>query len=94
MRGDLRVYTRVCQCQRVGPQTWCTPTSISVLGETIGTLTPEAAEHLGLSPATIVAQGGIDAQIAMVGLGAVHAGDMALIMGSSHLHLAVAPNPR
>ena len=67
---------------------------ISMLGETIGTLTPEAAEHLGLSPATIVAQGGIDAQIAMVGLGAVGTGDMALIMGSSHLHLAVAPDPR
>ena len=75
-------------------QTWRAPMPISMLGETIGTLTPEAAEHLGLSPATIVAQGGIDAQIAMVGLGAVGTGDMALIMGSSHLHLAVAPDPR
>lgn len=63
-------------------------------GEVVGHLTPEAAAHLGLTESTIVAQGGIDAQIAMVGLGVVDPGAMALIMGSSHLHLAVTSDPR
>jgi ribulose kinase len=38
-----------------------------------------------------VAQGGIDAYLGMLGLGAVGAGDVAMIMGSSTCHLAMSP---
>ena len=44
--------------------------------------------ELGLRAGTPVAQGGVDAYLGMLGLGAVGAGDMAMIMGSSTCHLA------
>jgi ribulose kinase len=40
-----------------------------------------------------VAQGGIDAYLGMLGMGAVGAGDLAMIMGSSTCHLAMSPQP-
>jgi ribulose kinase len=50
------------------------------LGARIGAgLTAEAAEHLGLSEGTIVAQGGADAFIGMLGLGVTKAGEMAML---------------
>lgn len=55
------------------------------LGDNLGTLTKEAAEHLGLSDNTIVGQGGIDAFIGMLGLGVDEPGKISLITGSSHL---------
>ena len=45
---------------------------------------------LGLKPGTPVVQGGADAFIGMIGLGVTEPGEMALITGSSHLHLGVA----
>lgn len=58
-------------------------------GELLGPLTAQAAAHLGL-PATVkVVQGGCDAFIAMVGMGVSQPGQMAMITGSSHLHLGV-----
>jgi ribulose kinase len=50
-----------------------------------------AARQLGLRAGTPVAQGGIDAYLGMLGLGAVGAGDLAMIMGSSTCHLAMSP---
>ena len=64
------------------------PADVLDLGESIGGLTSRAATHLGLNPGTMVAQGGADAFIAMLGLGAVRTGQMAFITGSSHLHLS------
>ncbi|HIY08672.1 MAG TPA: xylulose kinase [Firmicutes bacterium] len=61
------------------------PQEITHLGDNLGTLTPEAAEFLGLSPNTIVGQGGVDAYIGNFGLGVVKPGKVALITGSSHL---------
>ena len=49
-----------------------------------------AAAHLGLPVGLPVAQGGADAFIAMIGLGVIRPGQLALITGSSHLHLGVA----
>lgn len=69
------------------------PTSIKALGDYVGGLTKEAAEYLGLKEDTPVAQGGIDAHLGMLGLGAVLDGDMALIMGSSTCHMALSPKP-
>lgn len=54
------------------------------LGARVGDgLTAEAAEHLGLKAGTIVAQGGADAFIGMLGLGVTKAGEMAMLTVSS-----------
>lgn len=55
----------------------------------VGGLTPAAAAHLGLPEGLPVAQGGADAFVGMVGLGVMEAGQMALLTGSSHLHLGM-----
>jgi ribulose kinase len=55
----------------------------------VGGLTSSAAAHLGLAEGTPVAQGGADAFIGMLGLGVLEAGQMALLTGSSHLHLGL-----
>ncbi len=66
------------------------PQPILASGEVIGGLTREAAEHLGLPFDLPVVQGGSDAFIGMIGLGVTKPGEMAMITGSSHLHLGVA----
>ena len=59
-------------------------------GTPIGSgLTPAAATALGLPAGLPVAQGGADAFIGMLGLGVHQPGAMALLTGSSHLHLGV-----
>eukprot|EP00873_Tetraselmis_striata_P028095 jgi/Tetstr1/448359/TSEL_035641.t2 len=65
------------------------PQEIVAPGEEVGKLTPAAAEHLGLPAGLTVAQGGADAFIGMVGLGVLNDGDLALLTGSSHLHLGM-----
>ena len=64
------------------------PSKIVPLGKGDGTLTAGAAAELGLKPGTRVAQGGIDAYLGMLGLGATGDGDVAVIVGSSTCHLA------
>ena len=66
------------------------PGDVLDLGETIGGLTPKAAEHLGLPIELPVIQGGADAFIGMVGLGVVKPGSLAFITGSSHLQLGLS----
>jgi sugar (pentulose or hexulose) kinase len=66
------------------------PQGVVAPGQVLGPLTSAAADHLGLRPGTPVVQGGADAFIAMVGLGVTEPGDLALITGSSHLHLGIA----
>lgn len=66
------------------------PQRILAPGTPIGPLTREAAEHLGLTPGLLVVQGGSDAFIGVIGLGVTEPGEMALITGSSHLHIGVA----
>jgi FGGY-family pentulose kinase len=61
------------------------PQQVQYLGDNLGTLTKEAAEHLGLCEGTVVGQGGVDAWVANIGLGVVQKGKVALITGSSHL---------
>ncbi|KAG2482942.1 hypothetical protein HYH03_018167 [Edaphochlamys debaryana] len=62
-------------------------------GEAVGGLTEEAAAHVGLPPGLLVAQGGADAFIGMLGLGVVEPGQMALLTGSSHLQLGMVGKP-
>jgi FGGY-family pentulose kinase len=66
------------------------PQEVLALGEVIGGLTTEAAEHLGLPTGLPVVQGGADAQIGMIGLGVVQPGSLAFITGSSHLQLGLS----
>jgi ribulokinase len=69
------------------------PQDILEMGEVIGHLTANAAEHLSLPVTTPVIQGGADAFVAMVGLGVVKPGRLAFITGSSHLHLGLSDHP-
>jgi sugar (pentulose or hexulose) kinase len=54
---------------------------------------PRAAAHLGLREGLPVAQGGADAFIGCIGLGVIAPGQMAMLTGSSHLHIGMAPAP-
>ena len=58
------------------------------LGRGDGRLSQSAAVELGLELGIPVAQGGIDAYLGMLGLGATQDGDVAAIVGSSTCHLA------
>ena len=64
------------------------PERIVPLGRGDGVLSPNAARELGLKAGTPVAQGGIDAYLGMLGMGATADGDVAVIVGSSTCHLA------
>ena len=64
------------------------PERIVPLGKGDARLDAAAALELGLNAGTPVAQGGIDAYLGMLGLGATGAGDVAVIVGSSTCHLA------
>jgi FGGY-family pentulose kinase len=66
------------------------PRQIVPLGGGQSRLSGKAAAELGLRAGIPVAQGGIDAYLGMLGLGAVNAGDLAMIMGSSTCHLAMS----
>jgi FGGY-family pentulose kinase len=70
------------------PGKW--PETIVPLGKGAARLSAVAATQLGLRAGTPLAQGGIDAYLGMLGLGAVGAGDLAMIMGSSTCHLAMS----
>ena len=72
-------------------QKW--PREVLAPGAVIAGLTVAAADHLGLKPGIPVVQGGSDAFIGMIGLGVTKPDEMALITGSSHLHLGVARKP-
>ena len=69
------------------------PTQVNAMGEPLGTLSPEAAEELGLVVGTPVAQGGIDAEAGMIGMNVLAPGRMALITGSSNCLLAQSAIP-
>jgi FGGY-family pentulose kinase len=68
------------------PGKW--PDRIVPLGRGDARLSQRAAADLGLRPGIPVAQGGIDAYLGMLGLGATQDGDIAVIVGSSTCHLA------
>jgi ribulose kinase len=69
------------------------PQQMLAPGQPIGSLTSEAAEHLGLKAGTLVVQGGPDAFMGLIGLGVTEPGELGLITGSSHLLLGVTQKP-
>lgn len=69
------------------------PARVAAPGEVVGPLTRAAADALGLSPKTMLVQGGADALIGMIGLGVSKPGQLCLITGSSHLQFGVTEKP-
>jgi FGGY-family pentulose kinase len=67
------------------------PPEVLDMDQPVGHLTPEAASQLGLKEGTIVAEGGADAFVGMIGLNVIEPGRLAFITGSSHLHLGMSP---
>lgn len=65
-------------------------TTVLKLGEKIGQLKSELADKYKLPHGIPVYQGGIDAHIAMLGLGVCSPGDMGIIMGTSFVHLVLS----
>ena len=63
-------------------------------GQPLGTLTPAAAEELGLSAATVVVAGGHDQTCAAVGAGVLSPGDVLLSCGTAWVVLAALDRPR
>jgi FGGY-family pentulose kinase len=69
------------------------PPKVLDMDEPAGRLTAGAASELGLHEGIVVAEGGADAFVGMVGLNVIEPGRLAFITGSSHLHLGMAPRP-
>lgn len=79
--------------------------AVAPLGSRAGSLTAEAAAHLGLAPGTAVAVGIIDAHAGSLGALGMRAAEgdepfrrtnstMVLVGGTSSCHMAVSPEPR
>ena len=65
------------------------PPEVLPMGECAGTLRADSAREMGLREGIPVGEGGADAFVGVIGLNAVADGKMALITGSSHLHVAL-----
>lgn len=64
-------------------------TDVIKIGEEVGTVTGEWAEKYGINPKMKIVQGCIDAHMAMFGLNAVSEKKLAVIMGTSFVHLCL-----
>lgn len=88
--GWPKDFLRAAKAERLAER-W--PTDVVPVGRPLGRIRETVAREVGLSPETMVAQGGIDAHAGEIALGAVGAGDLALILGSSTCHMAQSPTP-
>ncbi len=70
------------------------PDRVVLMGDVVGSLTPAAAVELGLPEGVPVAAGGADAFVAMLGLGVTRPGSLAMVTGSSHVHMLQTAEPR
>lgn len=66
------------------------PPEVLAFGERAGELSKTAAEDLGLPAGIPVAEGGIDAYAAMLGVAVAKPGRMAVVMGSSTCHMGLS----
>lgn len=69
------------------------PQDVVALGEPLERLSPAAASELGLPGTALVVQGAIDAHIGMLGMGITEAGQLAITMGTSFVHLGLSHQP-
>ncbi|WPP01148.1 FGGY-family carbohydrate kinase [Pseudomonas sp. HR96] len=67
------------------------PPEVIAVGGRIAPLSGDAANHLGLTRDTLVAQGGIDAHMAMLSAGTTGAGELLFIGGTSVVQLMHTP---
>lgn len=67
------------------------PSEIIAVGAPIGPITRAAAAHLGLADCPVLAQGGIDAHIGILGAGTLAPGELLMIGGTSVVHLFQLP---
>lgn len=70
------------------------PDRVVLMGDVVGALTPAVADLLGLPAGIPVAEGGADAFVAMLGLGVTAPGTLAMVTGSSHVHMLQTAEPR
>lgn len=66
---------------------------VKKIGEPLGKLRKELATALGLNQNVTVVQGGIDAHMAVLGLGVANGDKVGTIMGTSFVHIAFSKNP-
>ncbi len=88
--GWTAEFLRAAKAEKLAAK-W--PGEVMPVGRFLGRIREAVAREIGLSPETVVAQGGIDAHAGEIALGAVGAGDLALILGSSTCHMAQSPTP-
>jgi ribulokinase len=69
------------------------PQRVLAVGAPVGPVLREFARRTGLSTGTLVVQGGVDSHAAMVGVGAIEPGSMAMIVGTSTCHMAQSAEP-
>lgn len=69
------------------------PHDIRPVGAPAGTLVADAARELGIDGAPVVATGGIDAHISLVGCGACTPGLVSLVSGTSTVFVTEVPQP-
>jgi autoinducer 2 (AI-2) kinase len=62
-------------------------------GSKLGTVNADAAQHLGLSTSTVVGLGGGDTQCSLLGAGAIKAGDIASVAGTTAPVMVVTDKP-
>ena len=65
------------------------PDTVLDMGVKVGALQKQAAQELGLAAGIPVGEGGADAFVGMLGLNVVSPGSIAMITGTSHLHLGL-----
>lgn len=69
------------------------PERVEPMGNVVGGLSSHAARVLGLPEGIPVAEGGADAFVAMFGLGVTGPGTLAMVTGSSHVHMLQTLEP-
>ena len=69
------------------------PDRVEQMGGVVGGLSTHAAGLLGLPAGIPVAEGGADAFVAMLGLGVTGPGTLAMVTGSSHVHMLQTLEP-
>ncbi len=67
---------------------------VKSVGEPVGNLLPELCRQFGLPEQTLLVEGGIDAHIAVLGLGVATGNKIGTIMGTSFVHLAFSREER
>ncbi len=73
------------------PTKW--PEAVLPVGACVGTLTESVAHDLDLPAGVLVAEGGIDAHMGMLGMNAVRPGDVGMVAGTSVVHITQSEGP-